>query len=413
MGPIGYLSFTRSEWAALRSNTPLTLSEADVEALRGINQRISVQEVSEVLLPLTRLLNLHVAAARNLGRVKDTFLGRPAGSPPYIIAIAGSVAVGKSTFARILRAILAHWPDHPRVEFVTTDGFLLPNHVLMERGLMKRKGFPESYDLKRMVNFLADVKSGVPEVKAPVYSHHSYDIVPNEWQTVRSPDILIFEGLNVLQTAAVHRHDRQPAVVATVALHPNEAPRLADLDEALREIEALAAEERVRGIGETGLDSFRTGPEGRAAQETSFRAHIAIAKRYGKPLVIHDREAHADVLRILDEEGAPDTVVLHCFSGDAEFAAECVRRGYVLSFAGTVSFRNAGALREAARVTPLDQILVETDAPYLTPTPYRGRPNASYLIPLTVRTLAETTGADLTELCAAISATGERVFGPW
>jgi pantothenate kinase, bacterial type len=215
MGPIGYLSFTRSEWAALRSNTPLTLSEADVEALRGINQRISVQEVSEVLLPLTRLLNLHVAAARNLGRVKDTFLGRPAGSPPYIIAIAGSVAVGKSTFARILRAILAHWPDHPRVEFVTTDGFLLPNHVLMERGLMKRKGFPESYDLKRMVNFLADVKSGVPEVKAPVYSHHSYDIVPNEWQTVRSPDILIFEGLNVLQTAAVHRHDRQPAVVAS------------------------------------------------------------------------------------------------------------------------------------------------------------------------------------------------------
>jgi hydrolase, TatD family len=206
---------------------------------------------------------------------------------------------------------------------------------------------------------------------------------------------------------------RQPAVVATVALHPNEAPRLADLDEALREIEALAAEERVRGIGETGLDSFRTGPEGRAAQETSFRAHIAIAKRYGKPLVIHDREAHADVLRILDEEGAPDTVVLHCFSGDAEFAAECVRRGYVLSFAGTVSFRNAGALREAAQVTPLDQILVETDAPYLTPTPYRGRPNASYLIPLTVRTLAETTGADLTELCAAISATGERVFGPW
>jgi TatD DNase family protein len=206
---------------------------------------------------------------------------------------------------------------------------------------------------------------------------------------------------------------RQPAVVATVALHPNEAPRVADLDEALREIEALAAEDRVRGIGETGLDTFRTGEEGRAAQEASFRAHIAIAKRYGKPLVIHDRDAHADVLRILDEEGAPETVVLHCFSGDAEFAAECVRRGYVLSFAGTVSFRNAGQLREAARVTPLEQILVETDAPYLTPTPYRGRPNASYLIPLTVRSLAETTGADLAKLCAAISATGERVFGPW
>ncbi|GAB3968988.1 TatD family hydrolase [Plantactinospora veratri] len=206
---------------------------------------------------------------------------------------------------------------------------------------------------------------------------------------------------------------RQPAVLATVALHPNEAPRLADLDEALREIESLAAEDRVRGIGETGMDFFRTGDEGRAAQEASFRAHIAIAKRYAKPLVIHDRDAHADVLRILDSEGAPDTVVLHCFSGDAEFAAECVGRGYLLSFAGTVTFGNAAGLREAARVTPLHQILVETDAPYLTPMPHRGRPNASYLIPLTVRSLAETTGADLDELCAAISATGDRVFGPW
>ncbi|GIJ32362.1 TatD family hydrolase [Micromonospora sediminimaris] len=204
-----------------------------------------------------------------------------------------------------------------------------------------------------------------------------------------------------------------PVVLATVALHPNEAPRLADLDGALREIEALAGQERVRGVGETGMDRYRTGDEGRAAQEESFRAHIAIAKRYGRTLVIHDRDAHADVLRILDDEGAPDTVVMHCFSGDAEFAAECVRRGYLLSFAGTVTFASAGALREAAALTPLDQILVETDAPYLTPVPYRGRPNASYLIPLTVRALAAATGADLDELCAAISATGERAFGPW
>ncbi|MGC9667962.1 TatD family hydrolase [Planosporangium sp. 12N6] len=204
-----------------------------------------------------------------------------------------------------------------------------------------------------------------------------------------------------------------PAVVATVALHPNDAPRVPDLDAALREIESLAADPRVRGIGETGLDTFRTGDEGRAAQEASFRAHIGFAKRYGKPLVIHDRDAHADVLRVLDDEGAPDTVVLHCFSGDAEFAAECVRRGYVLSFAGTVTFGSAGNLREAAAVTPADQLLVETDAPYLTPTPYRGRPNASYLIPLTVRALAEVKGADLDELAAAISATGDRVFGPW
>ncbi len=223
-------------------------------------------------------------------------------------------------------------------------------------------------------------------------------------------------------------------VVSTVALHPNEAPRLAgvvdageprppvadrepdepdDLDEALRVIEKLAADPRVRGIGETGLDTFRTGDAGREAQEASFRAHIAIAKRYGKALVIHDREAHEDVLRVLAEEGAPDVVVLHCFSGDEAFAVECVRRGYLLSFAGTVTFKNAQPLRDAARVTPVDQMLVETDAPFLTPMPYRGRPNGPYLVPLTVRSLAETTGTPLDDLCAALSTNGERVFGPW
>ena len=206
---------------------------------------------------------------------------------------------------------------------------------------------------------------------------------------------------------------RHPSVLAAVALHPNDAPRLPDLDEALREIEALAAQPRVRGLGETGLDTFRTGEDGRAAQELSFRAHIAMAKRYAKPLIIHDREAHADVLRVLDAEGAPEVVVLHCFSGDADFAAECVRRGYLLSFAGTVTFANAAHLREAAALTPPELMLVETDAPYLTPVPYRGRPNASYLIPLTMRALAETTGTDLDTLCAAVSANGERVFGPW
>lgn len=207
--------------------------------------------------------------------------------------------------------------------------------------------------------------------------------------------------------------ERQPSVLAAVALHPNEAPRLSDLDEALRSIEALAAHPRVRGIGETGLDTFRTGAEGRAAQEASFAAHIGIAKRHGKALIIHDRDAHQRVLEILDAEGAPDTVILHCFSGDAEFAAECVRRGYLLSFAGTVTFANAGGLRAAAALTPPEQMLVETDAPYLTPVPYRGRPNASYLIPVTVRALAAMRGTDLDTLCAAISATGERVLGPW
>ncbi|WP_203936249.1 TatD family hydrolase [Spirilliplanes yamanashiensis] len=206
---------------------------------------------------------------------------------------------------------------------------------------------------------------------------------------------------------------KHEAVLATVALHPNEAPRLADLDEALRVIDELAGQPRVRGVGETGLDTFRTGEDGRAAQEASFRAHIAIAKRHGKALMIHDRDAHADVLRVLDDEGAPNTVVLHCFSGDAEFAAECIRRGYLLSFAGTVTFGSAGSLREAAALCPPELMLVETDAPFLTPMPYRGRPNASYLIPVTVRALAATTGRDVDELCAAISANGDRVFGSW
>jgi TatD DNase family protein len=208
---------------------------------------------------------------------------------------------------------------------------------------------------------------------------------------------------------------RYEAVVATVGVHPNEAPKLSTgaLDEALRELESLAADPRVRGVGETGLDTFRTGPEGDAAQRTAFRAQIAIAKRHGKALVIHDRDAHTGILEVLDAEGAPETVVMHCFSGDAAFAAECVRRGFVLSFAGTATFKNAEPVRAAARVCPPDRLLVETDAPYLTPMPHRGRPNAPYLIPLTVRSLAETKRLDLAELCAAISGTGERVFGPW
>ncbi|WP_412540595.1 TatD family hydrolase [Longispora sp. K20-0274] len=204
-----------------------------------------------------------------------------------------------------------------------------------------------------------------------------------------------------------------PHVLATVALHPNEAPRVADLDEALREIEALAALPRVRGLGETGLDYFRTGEGGVEAQTASFRAHIAFAKRYGKALVIHDREAHSDVLKVLKEEGAPDTVVLHCFSGDAEFARECAERGFHLSFAGNVTFKSAPHLREAALVAPLDQILVETDAPFLTPMPYRGRPNAPYLIPHIVRFLAELRGESLEDVCTALAANGERVFGQW
>ncbi|WP_083747408.1 type I pantothenate kinase [Teichococcus deserti] len=201
-GPAAYRVFGRAEWAALRASTPLSLSAEDLEGLRGLTDRLSLEEVAEVFLPLSRLLNLQVAAARGLGVVQDTFLGRQVVPPPYIIGIAGSVAVGKSTFARVLQAILARWPDHPSVALITTDGFLYPTRVLEARGLMGRKGFPESYDLRKMIGFLSAVKAGEEVVSAPVYSHLTYDIVPGQKQIVRRPDILIFEGLNVLQTAA-------------------------------------------------------------------------------------------------------------------------------------------------------------------------------------------------------------------
>jgi TatD DNase family protein len=204
-----------------------------------------------------------------------------------------------------------------------------------------------------------------------------------------------------------------PAVLAAVAVHPNDVAGVPDLAAALQVIDELAGQPRVRAIGETGLDHFRTGPDGRGAQEESFRAHIQIAKRHGKALMIHDRDAHVDVFRVLDAEGAPDTVVFHCFSGDAEMARHCAERGWYASFAGNVTFRNAGPLRAAAAVVPPELLLVETDAPFLTPMPHRGRPNAPYLVPLTVRALAEVRGIALEELCAALSRNANRVFGNW
>jgi TatD DNase family protein len=207
--------------------------------------------------------------------------------------------------------------------------------------------------------------------------------------------------------------DRHPNVLAAVALHPNEAGAGKATDDALAEIDRLAALPRVRAVGETGLDRFRTGPEGWAAQEASFRAHIRIAKDRGVALVIHDRDAHEEILRVLEDEGAPEHTVFHCFSGDATFAEACVERGYVLSFAGTLTFGNAGYLREAAALTPAGQLLVETDAPFLTPMPHRGRPNGSRLVPLTVRVLAEVTGIELAELCHQLTTNAERVFGSW
>ena len=226
---------------------------------------------------------------------------------------------------------------------------------------------------------------------------------------------------------------RWPAVVAGVAIHPNEAvlhagvcevapdglqphplPRHeTSLDDAVAEVARLAADPRVRTIGETGLDFFRAGERGRAVQREAFRAHIALAKELGLPMQIHDRDAHADVLEVLERDGAPEVTVFHCFSGDEQMARYCAARGYYLSFSGTLTFSTAEDLRAAARVVPRELLLVETDAPYLTAHPWRGRPNAPYLLPLTVRALADVRGEDLDALCATLSGTAEGLYGPF
>jgi type I pantothenate kinase len=196
-----YRDFSREEWSRLRADTPMTLVERDLETLTGLIEELSLEEVEQIYLPLSRLLNLYVAASQELHSVTSRFLGRNDGRIPFIIGCAGSVAVGKSTTARVLKALLARWPDHPRVDLVTTDGFLWPNRELEARGIMHRKGFPESFDTARLLNFLADVKAGKSEVSAPVYSHFHYDIIPGQTVVVDRPHILIVEGLNVLQPA--------------------------------------------------------------------------------------------------------------------------------------------------------------------------------------------------------------------
>jgi len=195
-----YLEFTREEWANLRAATPMTLRAPELDRLRGINERIDLEEVAAVYLPLSRLLNLYVNATQDLHKVSATFLGSISPKVPYVIGVAGSVAVGKSTFARILQTLLAQWPDHPKVDLITTDGFLYPNAVLKERGIMTRKGFPESYDTRELLRVLREIKGGAERIEAPVYSHVVYDIVPAERVVIERPDIVILEGLNVLQT---------------------------------------------------------------------------------------------------------------------------------------------------------------------------------------------------------------------
>lgn len=200
-----YRTFSRQEWANLRLDTPMTLVQREIEQLSGLIDELSMDEVEQIYLPMSRLLNLYVAAAQELHAVSTRFLGRRERKVPFIIGVAGSVAVGKSTTARVLRALLARWPDHPRVDLITTDGFLLPNDELGRLGLMNRKGFPESFDTARLLNFLASVKSGRERVEAPVYSHFHYDIVAGQKTIIERPDILIVEGLNVLQPARLPR----------------------------------------------------------------------------------------------------------------------------------------------------------------------------------------------------------------
>lgn len=195
-----YRNFTKTQWAKLRADTPLTLSDAELEKLQGLNENVEMEEVRQIYLPLSRLLNFYVAAAQNLHRSTQEFLGGKENKVPYIIGLAGSVAVGKSTSGRILRALLARWPNHPKVDLVPTDGFLLPNEALLREGLMERKGFPESFDVARILKFMSDVKAGRREVRAPVYSHIAYDVLKDKEIIVDQPDILIVEGLNVLQT---------------------------------------------------------------------------------------------------------------------------------------------------------------------------------------------------------------------
>ena len=197
-----YRVFSRAEWAKLRADTPMTLTPSEVGEVRSLNDRLDMKEVEEIYLPLSRLLSFYVAATQRLFHAQQNFLGTEDAKMPYIIGVAGSVAVGKSTTARVLQALLARWPNVPKVDLVTTDGFLYPNAILAREGLMERKGFPESYDLSALLRFLSDIKAGRRPARAPVYSHLIYDVMPNQWIEVDRPDILIVEGLNVLQTGA-------------------------------------------------------------------------------------------------------------------------------------------------------------------------------------------------------------------
>ena len=279
--PSPYVEIDRARWSSLRDATPLTLDDADLTRLRGLGEPIDLAEVEEVYLPLSRLLSLQVTAAQQRHRATAMFLGEASPRVPFVIGVAGSVAVGKSTTSRVLRELLARWPDHPRVELVTTDGFLLPNTELERRNLLARKGYPESYDQRALLRFLAAVKSGVAEVAAPVYSHLVYDVVPDETVAVHSPDILIVEGLNVLQPPAP-RDDRRTRM------------SISDYFDVSVYVDAATAD-----IGQWYVERFLR------LRRTAFADPASYFRRYAG---LSDDEARATATRIWTEINGPNLV---------------------------------------------------------------------------------------------------------